>query len=1200
MSKKANAPDPLPLTEADLISNRALQDSDADDFGYSAIAGRVAETILVLQPPLTVGLFGPWGSGKTSMYELLRRELRTKERKAKLVYYDASTYGGEALKRNFISHIAGELGYGADKHPEFHRGLYESKRRTELDFKAVKETLRPTALLFIGLYLGFLFLFCVLAGLTSVGTDENFFGQVGKSLPQLIAPTAIGGLVIAVASLLLKGASFDAEQSQPASDEAFARCFQDLVERGRKDGKFKRLVVFVDELDRCSSEDVVTTLTAIRTFLTQKHAVFVVAADRAALERALDEKLPQPTPVNEGDPYYSSTSSFFDKVFHDRVPLPPLRGPRLYEWAFEAVKGRDGYWASLRGGSDGNLRKVLYFLIPSHVRAPRRVKILLNSFVRSAAIAAHAGLDWKDRAREIAKLTVLDTEFPALGADVRVEPRLPDLLLAPPPNPSERLSRLLGKHGAYQTGRGSRESDASLPEASDEQAEAEEPTDNVLAKTTKRERQALVHAEHEQLRRYLIRTREVKIGRDLLFLDPAGAAVGIDDPELAETLDQAVDAPGDVVTAFRERDAETRKLAVRVLGDMAEQEFAEERANVITALMGIVELLGDDVESVADEIVGSVQAFARDEELAPAHLVGALTLALSDPASRGFQSEILGDDRLLADPNRLVAVSNLLPRIAPSNRAKVYDAIAGLVAEDRARFLRILQEVPVETAVEMLRGSSPVYSAVVDYLGRDAEEPGEHDQFADELFELAEARGQEGRPLRRSIQNLLSREEICYSPLRAHAEEVFGEFENPVELDREVLLILIRFDYREPDFWTGFLSEGGHGASDNGSTAVRVLSELVRGLRAASTEEVDERTEAIGRVLPLAETAEGSEENGIAEAMDEVLEASAWWTDEAARQRQERLHEIGRSLAGLSPRIPEILAKDLSRPLSDPSTFTEETWRGLTRMADGLGADAMSVLTAMEPLGPGDPWPIWVTSARTRLAVAAREADATAGEGIVSEESILAAASDRSAHGDDAVANWLRLQPSRSAVMEAIRTLDGRTPTTVLTAFEVWAEGSNEQERTTLAADLLDLKASDSVWVERLVQAGVDEAALVQRIGESVRKASRGDQREELMAALAHLKPVSAAAQRTVADLILELVATGKQVDFKAATRAIPGLGQEHRSATRLRQGFQDAAENHGYRLTERSARQLAEAGVKVSKKSVSKGVWGSVKDFFR
>jgi protein-tyrosine-phosphatase len=78
------------------------------------------------------------------------------------------------------------------------------------------------------------------------------------------------------------------------------------------------------------------------------------------------------------------------------------------------------------------------------------------------------------------------------------------------------------------------------------------------------------------------------------------------------------------------------------------------------------------------------------------------------------------------------------------------------------------------------------------------------------------------------------------------------------------------------------------------------------------------------------------------------------------------------------------------------------------------------------------------------------------------------------------------------------------------------------------------------------------------------------------------------------------LASSEKQVDFKAAVKAIPGLGTEHRAAGRLRQTFQEAAEKRGFQLNERAAKQLAEAKVKVSKKSVKKGVWGQVRDLFR
>jgi hypothetical protein len=170
----------------------------------------------------------------------------------------------------------------------------------------------------------------------------------------------------------------------------------------------------------------------------------------------------------------------------------------------------------------------------------------------------------------------------------------------------------------------------------------------------------------------------------------------------------------------------------------------------------------------------------------------------------------------------------------------------------------------------------------------------------------------------------------------------------------------------------------------------------------------------------------------------------------------------------------------------------------------------------------------------------------------------------------------------------------------LMKSFEVWCEGTSEIERTSVAKTLLASEKKESRWLDPLVQAGLDELAVVDYIADKVRSAARGDQRNDLMATLARIRPVSAGAQKAVADLIIELVETEKQVDFKAATKAIPALGTEHRSARRLRDVFQAAAAKNGYQLSERAATQLAEAGVKVPKKAVKKGAWGKVKALFR
>jgi hypothetical protein len=122
---------------------------------------------------------------------------------------------------------------------------------------------------------------------------------------------------------------------------------------------------------------VVTTLKDLKTFLDEAHCVFVVAADREVLERAL-RSVEQATPIRRDEPYYSTPGAFLDKIFQYQIALPPLRGGALTRYARSLVLDKKGLWADLRGdkASTALLDRVIYSLIPAHVRSPRRVKIL--------------------------------------------------------------------------------------------------------------------------------------------------------------------------------------------------------------------------------------------------------------------------------------------------------------------------------------------------------------------------------------------------------------------------------------------------------------------------------------------------------------------------------------------------------------------------------------------------------------------------------------------------------------------------------------------------------------------------------------------------------------------------------------------------------------------------------------------------------
>jgi hypothetical protein len=269
-------------------------------------------------------------------------------------------------------------------------------------------------------------------------------------------------------------------------------------------------------------------------------------------------------------------------------------------------------------------------------------------------------------------------------------------------------------------------------------------------------------------------------------------------------------------------------------------------------------------------------------------------------------------------------------------------------------------------------------------------------------------------------------------------------------------------------------------------------------------------------------------------------------------------------------------------------------------MGSGLGAGAVVVLAGLDPFGPdGGEWPKWVTRVRVRLAVTARRGGADIDAKAIATSAVEALARERGRSASEVLAEWFDLGPSSEDVLTVAGELSDPAPQSVVTAFEGWAKDLGASGRTNLAIGLLDAGLDRSRLFEVLMQIGVDEVELVARIGEEVRGAPRGTRREELMISLAHNRPLDPKAQRAVADLIVELTETGKQVDFKAALKGIPALGREHRSATRLRAAFQTAAEEHRHQLPERVAVQLAEAGVRIPKKAVKKGAWARVKDIF-
>lgn len=769
-----------PIRPGDLIPDRALTSRDTDAFEYVPIADRIADLCCEAELPVNIALFAPWGSGKSSLFTLIAAGLETKNRRTKLIHYDAWRYGGRALRRNFIAHAARELRLPEDdpRYAEFHRGLYQNQRRVSLSApqlwrEIARGRLAPLLLLGVaGLILGL-----------ALSLDTVLLGALVSTFLALLVAIVDAGKV-------------EVEQSRPSEDEEFSARFGRLIEiavGGRSRGagarrrwvlaartslgelaaqvglyrvrlwwsgwipprqipqsplpSYERLIFFIDELDRCSPADIADTLKSLRTFLDAPNCVFVVAADRDVIEASLP-KIEQTTPPNDLKPYYGTAGAFLDKIFQHQITLPPLRSRSLAKYARELTAGaEEGIWselAALEAGPDGTtpaLDLVLFILIPSHVYSPRRIKVLLNNYATNVRLARSRipGV-WPARRGEIARLTALQTEFADFSEDLAIEPRLPRFLLEQVRDPdvtlpeTDLLETMLGRwsllpeQGSGTAPEGRSSASRGGPELAaepDEQIAADPAAQKERDRAEGEVRLRAQARRRQELRRYLERTHEVTgdIGRDLFYLRSAGLDVGLSDPALAELIEtEATDSPERVIGELRDRGPKELAAAARLLSSMVGDVLGPEQTGVMTCLMACVEFLGVDLSTAtARDVSGALRTYWTPNILHDEHLLGALRTAL---AARSFEPDLVGrvlsDPRLFEETERVAAVIGMVPQLRDPELNRLRSGIASRLAHGHAPLIAAI--VALDPAQQMrLMDDEGMFAAIGGELDREAE-----------------------------------------------------------------------------------------------------------------------------------------------------------------------------------------------------------------------------------------------------------------------------------------------------------------------------------------------------------------------------------------------------------------------------------------------------------------------------------------------
>ncbi len=294
----ALGPTPAPTSEA-----AVEQPITEDRLGFQQYTTTLVKVIREATTPFTVGIFGSWGSGKTSLLHLIHKEL------------EADVTGFRAAWVNAWQNAEA----------------------------------RPIAFLLQALH---------------------------DALPKRDA--ALKRLIQAVA---------EDEQVDPASIRPkLEQRLAPIVNRKQ------RVAIFIDDLDRCLPEFQITLLEAIQTVFALEGMVFILAADREILVRAVEARY--------GTDKIVSGETYLEKVINLSFNVPRQTSAEVAAFVDSLVDETKQQAA---------VSSVTKFLDPN----PRKVKRFVNMFKLAQQLGQESGPEPLD-AELLARLAVIGSRWPGL------------------------------------------------------------------------------------------------------------------------------------------------------------------------------------------------------------------------------------------------------------------------------------------------------------------------------------------------------------------------------------------------------------------------------------------------------------------------------------------------------------------------------------------------------------------------------------------------------------------------------------------------------------------------------------------------------------------------------------------------------------------------------------------------------------------
>ena len=325
-----------------------LQDEN-DILGTRPYVEALSQIIKDCDPSLTIGLMGGWGTGKSSIVKTLQAKFNNETNSnIKVFIYDAWKYSKDSFRRTFIMELSE---YFKVPTKDMSKGFYKDENK-EVEVR-------------IGFSKGLWWLYLMIFLPAIVVITLIMYLNIANGIRAIISLFAIVNslLILLFKNSLVKYNTFVVTPHLFAPEQ-FEKVFKDKISKIVKKEKLKKIVIVIDNIDRCHKERAVELLLAIKNFLETEKTIFIVPIDKKTVIEYFISSQDDPTTSQE------NANEFFRKIFNTTITIKEFSGRELFNFCNELNKK---YKLGLPD-------EVAFLVSKGFPKNPRRIIQFLNTF----------------------------------------------------------------------------------------------------------------------------------------------------------------------------------------------------------------------------------------------------------------------------------------------------------------------------------------------------------------------------------------------------------------------------------------------------------------------------------------------------------------------------------------------------------------------------------------------------------------------------------------------------------------------------------------------------------------------------------------------------------------------------------------------------------------------------------------------------